>query len=111
MPDHFHLLLTPGGEISLERAVQFVKGGSAKRIRERLLFRFPIWQRGFSDHRVRDAADYESHARYVAANPVKMNLAFEVAEYPWSSASGKFLMDEVPQGLKPLSTGVANRHG
>lgn len=111
MPDHFHVLLTPGDDVTLERAVQFVKGGSAKRIRERLLFRFPIWQRGFSDHRIRDAADYQSHARYVAANPLKKNLAAEVVEYPWCSTSGKFRMDEVPQGLKPLSMGVANRHG
>jgi putative transposase len=111
MPDHFHVLLTPGDEVTLERAVQFIKGGSAKRIRDRLLFRFPIWQRGFSDHRIRDAADYESHAQYVAANPLKKNLAAEVAEYPWCSLSGKFHMDEIPQGLKPLSMGVANRHG
>ena len=30
MPDHIHLILTPGPNISLERAVQFVKGGSEK---------------------------------------------------------------------------------
>ncbi|MFZ0882310.1 MAG: transposase [Candidatus Acidiferrales bacterium] len=111
MPDHFHVLLTPSDEVTLERAVQFIKGGSAKRIRERLLFRFPVWQRGFSDHRIRDAADYESHARYVAGNPVKKHLAAQVVDYPWSSASGKFRMDEVPQGLKPLSAGVTNRRG
>jgi putative transposase len=27
MPNHFHLLLTPGGSASLEKAVQFIKGG------------------------------------------------------------------------------------
>jgi putative transposase len=27
MPDHFHLLITPNSEITLERAVQLVKGG------------------------------------------------------------------------------------
>jgi hypothetical protein len=27
MPDHFHVLLTVGSEITIERAVQFIKGG------------------------------------------------------------------------------------
>jgi putative transposase len=27
MPDHFHLLLTVGSEMTIERAVQFIKGG------------------------------------------------------------------------------------
>lgn len=102
MPDHFHVLLTPADNSVLERAVQFIKGGSAKEIRETLHFRFPVWQRGFSDHRIRDAADYDSHVRYVANNPVKQRLVVERGEYRWSSFSGGFLMDEIPQGLKPL---------
>ena len=103
MPDHFHTLLTPAETVALERAVQFIKGGSAHTLRETLLYKFPIWQRGFSDHRIRDAADYEQHVRYLTNNPVKKHLAAAVAEYPWSSASGTFCMDEVPQGLKPLN--------
>ena len=110
MPDHFHVLLTPGDGTALERAVQFMKGGSARAIRETLNFRFPAWQRGFSDHRIRDAGDYDSHVRYLANNPVRKGLVVKSHEYPWSSASGKFLMDEVPQGLKPLRT-TAGRHG
>src|SRR5205807_6704636 len=31
MPDHFHMLITVGHEISIERAVQFIKGGFAFR--------------------------------------------------------------------------------
>jgi putative transposase len=31
MPDHFHILMTLGREISIERAVQFIKGGFAFR--------------------------------------------------------------------------------
>ncbi|MGC1372214.1 MAG: transposase [Candidatus Sulfotelmatobacter sp.] len=31
MPDHFHLLLTVGSELTIERAVQFIKGGFAFR--------------------------------------------------------------------------------
>jgi putative transposase len=32
MPDHIHLLLTPALEVSLERAVQFIKGGYSYRL-------------------------------------------------------------------------------
>jgi putative transposase len=111
MPDHFHILLTPGETTALERTVQFIKGGSAKRIREARLLQFPVWQRGFSDHRIRDAADYELHVRYIAQNPVKKHLAIEAHEYRWSSAFGAYQMDCAPQGLKPLTTGSALRHG
>ena len=31
MPDHFHLLITIGPELSIERAIQFIKGGFAFR--------------------------------------------------------------------------------
>jgi REP element-mobilizing transposase RayT len=40
MPDHVHLLLTPSPEISLERAVQFVKGGFSYRLH----IRGTVWQ-------------------------------------------------------------------
>jgi putative transposase len=110
MPDHFHVLLTPGGDTALERAVQFIKGGSARAIRETLHFQFPVWQRGFSDHRIRDVADYDLHVRYLAQNPVKKGLVAAPGEYLWSSIASKFLMDAAPQGLKPLAA-AANWHG
>ena len=101
IPDHFHILLTPGPTTTLERAVQFIKGGSARRICQVLSSRLPVCQRGYTDHRIRDAQDYENHVRYIEANPVKAGLALSTKEYPWSSACGRFAMDEPPQGLKP----------
>jgi putative transposase len=103
MPDHFHVLLSPGVETTLERAVQFIKGGSAKRIREALEFRFPVWQRGFSDHRVRDAADFDLHVRYIEQNPVKRGYCATASEFRWCSVAGSCPLDATPQGLKPLS--------
>ena len=102
MPDHVHLILTPGLDISMERAVQFVKGGSARRISQTLNYRLPVWQRGYTDHRIRDAQDYENHRQYIEENPVKAGLALSAKEYPWCSACGRFPIDEPPQGLKPL---------
>jgi putative transposase len=51
MPDHFHLLITP--VITLEKAVQFIKGGFSFRAGKALGFRGGIWQTSFYDRRVR----------------------------------------------------------
>lgn len=32
MPNHIHVLLTPGTAVSLEKAMQYIKGGSSHRI-------------------------------------------------------------------------------
>jgi putative transposase len=103
MPDHFHVLLTPGQDKTLERCVQMIKGGSAHAIRDERGMTFPVWQRGFSDHRIRDLADLMIHKRYIEQNPVKANLVVNPREYRWSSISGAVPLDEVPQGLKPLA--------
>jgi putative transposase len=103
MPDHFHLLLTPGPDVTVERAVQFVKGGSARRIGLELNYKFPIWQRGFSDHRIRDLHDYRTHVKYLEQNPVKRRLVEMPSQYAWSSAGGAYVMNDEPQGLKPLT--------
>jgi putative transposase len=50
MPDHFHALVTPADEISLEKAVQFIKGGFSFRLKSSL----PVWHPSFTNHRIRD---------------------------------------------------------
>ena len=32
MPDHFHLLITPAPDVTPERAMQLIKGGSSRRL-------------------------------------------------------------------------------
>jgi putative transposase len=97
MPDHIHALLTPGGEISLERAMQFIKGGFSFRLK----FPGPVWQAGFSNHRVKDFEDYDNHQEYIRMNPVRARLAERPEDYPYSSAGAATRLDPVPQGLKP----------
>jgi len=97
MPDHIHLLLTPAPEVSLERAMQFIKGGYSYRLKQR----GPVWQPSFTNHRVRDFEDYENHREYIRMNPVRGRLAKRAEEYPYSSAAGIMRLDPVPQGLKP----------
>jgi len=101
MPDHFHLVLTLGREITIERAVQFMKGGFAFRAGKELGFRAPVWQRGFSEARIYDSQHLERVREYMAQNPVRMGLVSNAAGYPYSSSRIGFELDAVPQGLKP----------
>jgi putative transposase len=106
MPDHIHVLLTP--KTSLEKAVQFIKGGFSYRAKKELGSNMEIWQKGFSDHRIRDASDYRIHQVYVQQNPVRKHLCERAEEYPYSSARPGFDLDPVPQGLKPAMSEAPN---
>lgn len=99
MLDHMHALLTPAPEISLERAVQFIKGGFSFRLKSRP----PVWQASFANHRVRDCEDYEHHREYIWMNPVRASLAATAEAYPYSSAAGVLRLDVLPPGLNPGS--------
>ncbi len=101
MPDHIHVLLTP--QTSLEKAVQFIKGGFSHRVKKELGSNMEIWQKGFSDHRIRDASDYSLHQVYIDQNPVRKHLRERAEDYPYSSARPGFDLDPAPQGLKPSS--------
>jgi putative transposase len=100
MPDHIHLLLTPKG--SLEKAVQQIKGGFSFRVKKELGWQGDVWQKGFSDHRIRDSKDWEIHFDYIRMNPVKAKLCSEPDEYLYGFRRGSLVMDAIPQRLKPL---------
>ena len=102
MANHLHLLLTPGENTSLEKAIQLIKGGSSHQIHQRRGHKMEIWQPGFHEWTVRDAEDYEVKREYIRMNPVRARLVGRPEEWPYSSASGRFQLDEMPQGLKPL---------
>lgn len=99
MSDHFHAILTPN-QIALERAMQFIKGGFSKRAGE--ICKLEIWQKGFTDHRLRDWEDYDKHRHYIWMNPVKAQLLDAPEQYPYCSAFPGFHLDPLPQRLKPL---------
>jgi len=103
MPNHFHVLLTVDAGLSIERAVQFIKGGFAFRAGKELGLKAPIWQRGFSEVRVRDPATAARASQYIRNNPVAAGLASEPGAYPYSSANARYVLDPLPQGLKPVS--------
>ena len=99
MPDHIHLLLTPAAEITLERAMQLVKGGYSHAVGVEISRR-EIWQKGFTDHRIRDAQDFAGHRLYIHQNPVVAKLVASAAEYRYSSAYPGFRLDAWPSAAE-----------
>ncbi len=101
MPDHTHLLFTPAGEISLEKAVQLVKGGFSFRVKKELGSNLEIWERGYPEHRVKNSTDYQRHTEYIWQNPARAALAETADAYPCGSAFRKSDIDPIPPWLKP----------
>jgi putative transposase len=93
MPDHLHLIVTPT-DITLERTMQLIKGGFSHRLASKL----KVWQRGFTDRRVRDDADYNIRRNYLHRNPVEARLCDNAESYPFSSANPKLRLDEYLSG-------------
>lgn len=84
MPNHIHLLLWIdgcGGRILSSptkaadergKTISTVIGQTKRLISKRL--GFPVWQRSFHDHIVRNDEDYQQIARYIQENPLKWEL-------------------------------------
>ena len=113
MRDHVHLILTPAPLVSLEKAMQFVKGGLSYRAKKELNFNREIWEKGYNEHRIRDAADYDQHVDYVWNNPVKAGLAERPEDYLYSSARLRDEVDPPPlqfrrRGQRPAAKAAKN---
>jgi len=117
MPDHLHIMLTPGSSTTLEKSIQLIKGGSSREIGKRPGMRFPVWHAGFTEHQIRDQRDFDSHVKYIDENPVKAGLAEKPEGYPHGSATAKFALDkwpvasgaEAPQQVSPNTAGLKPR--
>src|ERR1700679_2476241 len=80
MPEHIHLILHTASKISLEKAMQFIKGNFSFRIKSKL----DVWERSYTIHRITDANDYTTHLTYTHQNPTRANLVSEPSVYPYS---------------------------
>lgn len=111
MLNHVHFILTPAPLESLEKCVQYIKGAFSFRAKRELGFNGAVWQSGFNEHRIVDARDYAAHVEYIHQNPVKAQLVGVPAAYVYSSASGRWELDPVPEHLRMNggSTGPSGR--
>jgi putative transposase len=90
MPDHVHVQLTVNESISIEKALQSIKGGFSYRAKKELGYRKEIWQRGFSEVRILNRSSFLKHRKYIEQNPVEAGLVDSPEKYPYSSAHLKW---------------------
>ena len=83
MPDHFHALISVGPMMTIEKAVQFIKGGFSYRMKKELGYPGEIWQRGFSEVTVKGEENLRTHREYIAQNPLRAGLVQEGEEFAW----------------------------
>lgn len=83
MPDHLHLLLTVAGGMTIEKAMQLVKGRFSYRLSHELGYNGEVWQRGFSEVQVIGEESVRKYREYIAANPVKAGLMRDGESYPF----------------------------
>ncbi|MFA6113944.1 MAG: transposase [Sphingomonas sp.] len=84
MPNHVHLVLVPGDEDGLRRALSVVHGRYAGHIHARLKRTGHFWQGRFGCVAM-DETHLGAALRYVALNPVRAGMVERAAEWPWSS--------------------------
>jgi putative transposase len=107
MPNHVHILMTVPPDLSLEKSMQFIKGGFSFRAKRELGFQGEIWQRGFSDVRISDESSFTKHQADIDRNPVRAGLASSPAEYPFGTA---FLKKQKNAGAEARNISRAERH-
>ena len=106
MPDHLHLILTPGETTSLEKAIAMIKGGSSHRVHKERGHKMEIWQQGFYDWTIRDESDWRVKAEYIRLNPVHSRLVERPRDWPHSSARDEFVVDPMPSKYIQIASGA-----
>ena len=83
MPNHLHLLITVSGGMTIETAMQLIKGRFSYRLRKEFGYQGEVWQAGFSEVRADNKESVAAYREYISQNPVKAGLASEPGEYPY----------------------------
>lgn len=83
MPDHVHLLLTVWDGMTIEKAMQLIKGRFSHRMSHEYGYNGEVWHRGFTETQVMNRASFEKHRDYIGQNPVKAGLVTSADEFPF----------------------------
>jgi putative transposase len=83
MPDHVHLLLTVEDSMTIEKAMQLIKGRYSHRLSKEFGYLGEVWQRGFSEAQVLNKVSMTQYRAYIANNPVKAGLVDAPEQYPY----------------------------
>jgi len=100
MPNHVHLLATPGVEGGISRMMQYLGRHYVQHINRTYHRRGTLWERRFLASLVETECCLLSLYRYIESNPVRAGMVDVPEQYRWSSArahlapnGGTFLVD------------------
>jgi putative transposase len=83
MPDHIHVLVEVAGDMTIEKAMQLIKGRFSHRLSHEFGYKGEVWQRGFSEVQVMNREKFETHRKYIAQNPVKAGMVTSADDFPF----------------------------
>jgi len=83
MPDHFHALITPAPDVSLEKAMQYIKGGFSFRLKSKQ----DVWMRSYNESQIMSEEKFLNCVRYIEDNPNRRGLVSTPQAYRFSSAA------------------------
>jgi REP element-mobilizing transposase RayT len=88
MPDHVHMLLTPGSDakgntFGLSQILNSIKGASSHAVNKALGRSGRVWQSESFDHVLRSDESVRGTAEYICANPVRAGVVANEDEYRW----------------------------
>ena len=100
MPDHWHGLIWPHGDLTISKAIHDVKKISALRVHRHRKTSGPFWQHQFWDRFVRHAKELSERLEYMHLNPVRRGLVRAPEDWRWSShnnyAADARMIEEAP---------------
>jgi putative transposase len=96
MPDHLHVIITPSSDVSLEKAMQFIKGGFSFRLKSKL----DVWSRSFNESQILTSERFQAYKSYIEQNPSRAGLAISAPAHAHSSGHRADLTDPPPSHLR-----------
>jgi putative transposase len=95
MPNNVHLLIEVNHAMTIEKAMQLIKGRFSFCLKKECGYGGEVRQPGFSDGRIKDEQGFLQH-RDIAQNPVKAGLVDSAEKYPYCYT---YLARKKAQGL------------
>ena len=96
MDNHVHLLIVPETETALARGIGLTNQVYTQYLNRKLNQSGRIWQNRFFSCVVENEQYLWAVARYIERNPLKVGLAKNAEDYPWSSAKAHLTGSDDP---------------
>ncbi len=85
MPNHWHALIVPARDDSIDRTMNAVKVGAARAVNRNRGTSGSLWHLRYFDRIMRTVKEFHETIDYMHLNPVRSGLVRDPGEWAWSS--------------------------